>query len=45
MTLANQIRSLNDKIRIKKAQYSLGKEAAKMFTLSSGKFDKYGYLT
>ena len=34
-----------DKIRDKKLQYDINRKAAKISTLSSGKIDKYGYLT
>ena len=36
---------INDKIRDEKLQYDINKESAKILTLSSGKIDKYGYLT
>ena len=36
---------VDDKIRDKKLQYDINREAAKMSVLSSGKMDKYGYLT
>ena len=36
---------MNDKIRDEKLQYDVNKEAAKISTLSSGKSDKYEYLT
>ena len=34
-----------DKIRDKKLQYDINREAAKISALSSGKIDKYEYLT
>ena len=34
-----------DKIRDEKLQYDINREAAKMSALSSGKSDKYEYLT
>ena len=34
-----------DKVRDKKLQYHSNTEAAKISTLSSGKIDKYEYLT
>ena len=34
-----------DKIRNEKLQYDIGREAAKISALSSGKIDKYEYLT
>ena len=38
MTIENQIRD-------EKLQYDINREAAKISALSSGKIDKYGYLT
>ena len=35
----------DDKIRDKKLQYDINREAAKILALSSGKIDKYEYLT
>ena len=35
----------DDKIRNKKLQYNINKEAAKISALSSGKIDKYEYIT
>ena len=37
--------SLEDQIRDEKLQYDINREAAKMSALSSGKTDKYEYLT
>ena len=37
MSLAGKIKTLNDKFKASKAQYSLDKEAVKLFPLSSGK--------
>ena len=37
--------SIDDKIKDKKLQYEINKEAAKISPLSSGKIDKYEYLT
>ena len=37
--------TLEDKIRDEKLQYDINREAAKISALSSGKFDKYDYLT
>ena len=37
--------TIDDKIRDEKLQYDINREAAKMSTLSSGKIDKYQYLT
>ena len=36
---------IDDKIRDEKLQYDIKKEAAKMLALSSGKIDKFEYLT
>ena len=35
----------DDKIRDEKIQYDINREAAKISVLSSGKIDKYQYLT
>ena len=45
MTLTEQIKILDDKIRANKAQYDLDREAAKTFALSSAELEKYEYLT
>ena len=37
--------SIDDKIKDKKLQYEINKETAKISPLSSGKIDKYEYLT
>ena len=37
--------TINDKIKDEKLQYDIKQEAAKISTLSSGKIDKYEYLT
>ena len=37
--------TINDKIRDEKLQYNINREAAKISALSSGKIDKYEYLT
>ena len=37
--------TIGDKIRNEKLQYDINREAAKISVLSSGKFDKYEYLT
>ena len=37
--------SIDDKIKDEKLQYDINREAAKILALSSGKMDKYGYLT
>ena len=39
------IMKINDKIRDEKLQYDISREAAKISAVSSGKFDKYEYLT
>ena len=36
--------AIDDKIRDEKLQYDIIREAAKISTISSGKFDKYEYL-
>ena len=36
---------IDDKIRDEKVQYDINREAAKILALSSGKVDKYGFLT
>ena len=45
MTLTEQVKILDDKIKANKAQYDLNREAAKISALSSGKLDKHEYLT
>ena len=37
--------TIDDKIRDEKLQYDINREAAKISALSSGKNDKYEYLT
>ena len=37
--------TIDDKIRDEKLQYDINREAAKVSALSSGKADKYEYLT
>ena len=37
--------TINQKIRNEKLQYNIGREAAKILALSSGKTDKYEYFT
>ena len=37
--------SINDKIRDQKLQSNISREVAKISALSSGKIDKYDYLT
>ena len=36
---------INDKIREERLQHHINREVAKISALSSGKFDKYEYLT
>ena len=45
MTITDQIKILNRKIKQNEAQYDLGTEAAKISALSSNNLDKYKYLT
>ena len=45
MTLTEQVKILDDKIKSNKAQYDLDREAAKISALSSGELEKYEYLT
>ena len=45
MTLTDEIKALDDKIKANQAQYNLDREAAKISALSSGELDKYEYLT
>ena len=45
MTVTEQVKILNDKIKAKKAQYDLDREAAKISALSSGELENYEYLT
>ena len=45
MTLTEQVKILDDKIKMDRAQYDLDREAAKIFGLSSGELEKYEYLT
>ena len=37
--------AIHDKIKYEKLQYDINRERAKISSLSSGKFDKYDYLT
>ena len=37
--------TIDDQIRDEKLQYDINREAAKILALSSGKIDKYEYLT
>ena len=45
MTIKEQIKILDDKIRSNQAQYDLDRQNAKISALSSGELDKYEYLT
>ena len=45
MTITEQVKILDDKIKSNKAQYDLDREAAKIIALSSGELEKYEYLT
>ena len=45
MTLTEQIKILDDKIKANEAQYDLDREAAKIFALLSSELEKYEYLT
>ena len=45
MTLTEQVKILDDKIKSSKAQYDLDREAAKVSALSSKDSEKFEYLT
>ena len=45
MTLIEQVKILDDKIKANKTQYDLDREAAKISALSSGELEKYEYIT
>ena len=45
MTLTEQVKILDDKIKSNKPQYDLDREATKISALSSKDLDKYEYLT
>ena len=45
MTLTDQIKILNRKIKQNEAQYDLERKTAKISALSSNNLDKYQYLT
>ena len=45
MTLTEQFKILNDKIKANKTQYDLDRETAKISALSSSELEKYEYLT
>ena len=45
MTVTEQVKILDDKIKANKAQYDLDREDSEISALSSGKLEKYEYLT
>ena len=45
MTLTEQVKILDDKIKANKAQFELDRETTKISALSIGKLEKYEYLT
>ena len=45
MTLTDELKTFDDKIKANQAQYDLYREAAKIYPLSSKELDKYKYLT
>ena len=45
MTLTEQVKILDEKIKANKVQYDLDREAAKIYALSSSELEKYEYLT
>ena len=45
MTLTEQVKILDDKIKANKAQYDLDREVAKISSTSIGELEKYEYLT
>ena len=45
MTLTEQVKIVDDKIKANKAQYNLDSEAAKISALSSAELEKYKYFT
>ena len=45
MTINDQIKILNKRIKQNEAQYDLDRKAAKISVLSSDNLDKYEYLT
>ena len=44
MTLTDELKILDDKIKVNEAQYYFDREAAKISALSSGELEKYKYL-
>ena len=45
MTINEQIKFLDNKIRLNQAEYDLDRQNAKIFALSCDELDKYEYLT
>ena len=45
MTLTDELKMLDNKIKANQAQYDLDREAANISALSSGELEKYEYLT
>ena len=45
MTLTDEFKILDDKIKVNQGQFDLVREAVKLFELSSKELDKYEYLT
>ena len=45
MTLTDELKILDDKIKTNQAQYGLDREAAKISALSSKELDEYKYLS
>ena len=45
MTITDELKILDDKIKANQAQYDLDGEAAKISALSYGELEKYEYLT
>ena len=45
MTINEQVKILDDKIKANKAQYGLDRQAAKISAVSSGELEKHEYLT
>ena len=45
MTLTDELKILDDKIKTNQAQYDLDREAAEISALSLKELDKYEYLT
>ena len=45
MTLTDELKILDDKVKANQAQYDLDREVAKISALSSKELNKYEYLT